>query len=134
MTSIDDNAWGIEMREAHFPGRAPIEAYGNGGFRFADMSHQGSILCLPEGIFGWHVASFDELTDAHFERVLNGSNIQVFLLGLGADFMPMPKELRALFQGSGIVVDPMSTGSAIRTYNVLLSENRAVGCGLIAVD
>jgi len=38
-------ARGIEIREAHFPGRAPIEAYGNGGFRFADMSHRGSILC-----------------------------------------------------------------------------------------
>ena len=32
------------------PGRAPIDAYGNGGFRFADMSHRGSILALPSGI------------------------------------------------------------------------------------
>jgi hypothetical protein len=30
---------------ARYPGRAPIDAYGNGGFRFADMSHRGSILC-----------------------------------------------------------------------------------------
>lgn len=42
-------AKGIEIREAHFPGRAPIDAYGNGGFRFAEMSHRGSILCLPSG-------------------------------------------------------------------------------------
>ncbi len=41
---------------AHFPGRAPIDAYGNGGFRFADMSHRGSILCLPSGIYGWEPA------------------------------------------------------------------------------
>ena len=68
------------------------------------------------------------------DRVLGDSGLDVFLLGLGPDFLPMPKEIRALFQGSGIVVDPMSTGAAIRTYNVLLSENRAVGCGLIAVD
>ena len=33
---------GIEIRDAHFPGRAPIDAYGNGGFRFADMSHRGT--------------------------------------------------------------------------------------------
>uniref|UniRef100_UPI0019535063 hypothetical protein n=1 Tax=Stenotrophomonas maltophilia TaxID=40324 RepID=UPI0019535063 len=46
-------AKGIEIRDAHFPGRAPIDAYGNGGFRFADMSHRGSILCLPSGIHGW---------------------------------------------------------------------------------
>ena len=23
----------IEIRQAHFPGRAPIDSYGNGGFR-----------------------------------------------------------------------------------------------------
>ena len=42
-----------EIRDAHYPRRAPIDAYGNGGFRFADMSHRGSILCLPSGIYGW---------------------------------------------------------------------------------
>ena len=40
---------------ARYPGRAPIDAYGNGGFRFADMSHRGSILCLPSGIYAWPV-------------------------------------------------------------------------------
>ena len=49
-------AKGIEIRAAHFPGRAPIDAYGNGGFRFADMSHRGSLLCLPSGIYGWQPA------------------------------------------------------------------------------
>ncbi len=47
---------GMVIREAHFPGRAPIEAYGNGGFRFADMSHRGSLLCLPSGVYGWEPA------------------------------------------------------------------------------
>ena len=44
---------GTVIRDQHFPGRAPIDAYGNGGFRFAGMSHRGSILCLPSGIHGW---------------------------------------------------------------------------------
>ena len=48
--------------KAHFPGRAPIDAYGNGGFRFADMSHRGSLLIVPSGIYGWDVAALDELT------------------------------------------------------------------------
>ena len=34
---------------ASCPGRHLIDAYGNGGFRFADMSHRGSILALPSG-------------------------------------------------------------------------------------
>ena len=33
----------------HLPRSAPIEAYGKGGFAFADMSHRGSLLCLPLG-------------------------------------------------------------------------------------
>ena len=37
----------------HLPRSAPIEAYGKGGFAFADMSHRGSLLCLPSGIYGW---------------------------------------------------------------------------------
>ncbi|EFO29776.1 conserved hypothetical protein [Roseibium sp. TrichSKD4] len=42
----------MEIRDAHFPGRAPIDAYGSGGFRFADMSHRGSIFTVPSGIYG----------------------------------------------------------------------------------
>ena len=51
----------MSVAAARFPGRAPIDAYGNGGFRFADMSHRGSILCLPSGIYAaWLRAGDDE--------------------------------------------------------------------------
>lgn len=41
--------------EASYPYQVPIDAYGNGGFRFADMSHKGSLLCLPsESRLGMH--------------------------------------------------------------------------------
>ena len=46
----------VSPAPARFPGRAPIDAYGNGGFRFAGMSHRGSILCLPSGIHAWEPA------------------------------------------------------------------------------
>ena len=48
--------------QARFPGQAPIDAYGNGGFRFADMSHRGSLLLLPSGVYGWPVTAPGELT------------------------------------------------------------------------
>ena len=67
MTAV---AEGIVIRKAHFPGRAPMDAYGNGGFRFADMSHRGSILCLPSGIHGWEPADPAALRIEDFERVL----------------------------------------------------------------
>ncbi len=128
-------AGGIEIRPAHFPGRAPIDAYGNGGFRFADMSHRGSLLCLPSGIHGWAPVAYSDLALEHFEKVLaEAQDIEVLLLGMGDGMRVVPKELRAVFKEAGISVDPMSTGAAVRTYNILLSESRAVAAALIAVE
>ncbi|MGI8398419.1 Mth938-like domain-containing protein [Agrobacterium deltaense] len=128
-------AGGIEIRPAHFPGRAPIDAYGNGGFRFADMSHCGSLLLLPSGIYGWEPVDAKELTVGHFEKVLaEAQDIEVLLIGTGDGMRVLPKELRAAFKEAGISVDPMSTGAAVRTYNIMLSESRAVAAALIAVE
>jgi uncharacterized protein len=126
---------GIVIREAHFPGRAPIEAYGNGGFRFADMSHRGSLLCLPSGIYGWEPADPLALTAADFAKLLNEADqVEILLVGAGKDLRPLPAALRAALKAAGIAANPMSTGAAVRTYNVLLAENRAVAAALIAVE
>ncbi|GGA82605.1 membrane protein [Brucella endophytica] len=128
-------AKGIEIRNAHFPGRAPIDAYGNGGFRFADMSHKGSILCLPSGIHGWVPKTPPLLTIADLARVIEeADDIEILLLGMGTDLIPLPQDLRAALREHHISADPMSTGAAVRTYNVLLAEDRAVAAALIAVD
>ncbi|XHE14462.1 Mth938-like domain-containing protein [Agrobacterium deltaense] len=128
-------AGGIEIRPAHFPGRAPIDAYGNGGFRFADMSHRGSLLLLPSGIYGWSPVDAKEFALEHFDKVLaEAQDIEVLLIGTGDGMRVLPKELRAAFRDAGISVDPMSTGAAVRTYNIMLSESRAVAAALIAVE
>lgn len=126
---------GIVMREAHFPGRAPIDAYGNGGFRFADMSHRGSILCVPSGIHGWSPADPAALSAVDFEMVLaQAEGIEILLVGTGREIRPLPQALRQAFRDRRISADPMSTGAAVRTYNVLLAEDRAVAAALLAVD
>ena len=125
---------GIEIHDAHFPGRAPIEAYGNGGFRFADMSHRGSILCLPSGIHGWKPMDPARLVPDDFEAVVaEAGEIEILLVGTGVDLKPLPAEIRAVLRANGISADPMSTGAAVRTYNVLLAEDRAVAAAFIAV-
>ena len=128
-------AAGIIIREAHFPGRAPIDAYGVAGFRFADMSHRGSLLCLPSGIRGWQPADPNALTEADFGKLFDEADaIDILLVGMGPDLRPLPPALRAAFREAGISADPMSTGAAVRTYNVLLAEDRQVAAALIAVD
>ncbi len=124
---------GIEVRAAHFPGRAPIDAYGNGGFRFADMSHRGSLLCLPSGIHGWEPGPGIDRTS--LAPVFDEAEaIDVLIVGTGTDMLLLDADLKRALREAGIVAEAMATGAAVRTYNVLLAENRLVGAALIAVD
>lgn len=119
---------------ARFPGRAPIDAYGNGGFRFAEMSHRGSILCLPAAVVAWPPVSAASLRQEDFADVMAASDdIDLLLLGTGVkQIFPSP-DLRALFRAAGITLEVMATGAACRTYNILLAERRPVAAALIAV-
>lgn len=120
--------------EARFPGRAPIDAYGNGGFRFADMSHRGSILCLPTAILAWRPESSDELRREDFTEVIaQRERIELLLLGTGARQVFPSQDLRDLLRHAEITLEAMATGSACRTYNILLAERRPVAAALIAV-
>ena len=116
------------------PGRHVIEGYGSGGFRFADMSHQGSILALPSGIQAWPVTVMADLSEASFDDVFEeAANIRLFLLGSGKDAGFVPPWLRQRFEAAGIGFDAMPTAAAARTFNVLVAEDRQVAAALIAV-
>lgn len=116
-----------------YPGVAPIDAYGNGGFRFAGMSHRGSILCLPDAIEAWEPSSVDELTPESFAAVFAVKDrIDFVLLGTGEAHRMPPADVRAAFAAAGLGLDVMGTGAAARTYNVLIAEGRRVAAGLIA--
>ena len=120
---------------AFFPGRAPIEAYGNGGFRFAGMSHRGSILVLPDGIHAWPVWRTDDLRPEDFAYVFAArSGIDFLLLGTGAEMLRPPKLIRTCFAIRNVPLDFMSTGAAVRTLNILLAEKRTFAAALIAVE
>jgi uncharacterized protein len=41
--------------------------------------------------------------------------------------------LRASLRAKGIVIEPMDTGAACRTYNVLAAEGRKVAAALVVV-
>ena len=126
---------GTIIRNAHYPGRAPIDAYGNGGFRFAGMSHRGSILCLPSGIHGWYVSIFAELNRETLACVFAESNeIDVLLVGAGNGPGRLPPPLAIQLREVGISADAMMTGAAVRTFNVVLAEERRVAAALLAVD
>ena len=120
--------------DPHLPQAAAIEAYGKGGFRFAGMSHRGSILCLPSGIWGWQATVPAEIDEGSLARALASRDVELFLVGTGMTPWLMPEGLRWRFRDARIGIEVTPTGPAVRTYNVLFGEGRRVGAALIAVD
>ena len=120
--------------QGRYPGRASIDAYGNGGFRFAGMSHRGSILCLPSAIEAWDPISVADITPQTFRRVLvERETIEILLVGTGRNVVLLPRPIVDALREAGVGVDAMDTGAACRTYNILLAEGRAVAAALLAV-
>ena len=118
----------------HLPRPAPIEAYGKGGFAFADMSHRGSLLCLPDAIWAWPVTRPQDIDEASLARVFAAANaIDTLIIGTGTEVWVPPKSLRDALRAVKVVLDPMQTGPAIRTYNIMMGERRRVAAALIAV-
>jgi uncharacterized protein len=125
----------VDRASPHLPRAAQIEAYGKGGFGFAGMSHRGSLLCLPDGIWPCPVRAPQEITEETLALVLaDGAAIDHLLIGTGRDFWPLPGALAAHLNARGISAETMTTGSAVMTYNILLDERRRVAAVLIAVD
>jgi uncharacterized protein len=120
--------------DRHLPQPAPIDAYGNGGFRFGGLSHRGSLLCFPDGIWAWPVTSVAVLTEVALAPAFARADaLDFFLIGGGRDPFVLPETLRQRFRDASLSVDAMPTGAAVRTWNVLLGERRRVGAALIAV-
>jgi uncharacterized protein len=118
----------------HLPRSAPIDAYGNGGFAFAGMSHRGSLLCLPDAIWAWPVARPEEIDRASLQRVFAEANgIDTLIIGTGTGVWLPPSELREALRAVKVVLDTMQTGPAVRTYNIMIGERRRVAAALIAV-
>jgi uncharacterized protein len=124
-----------DSAERHLPRQAPIEAYGAGGFRFAEMSHKGSLLSLPGGIWAWPPRSAAEIDIASLARVFGEkAAIDIFLIGCGREPVLLAAPLRERLRAEGISFDVMPTRAAASTYNVLLAEGRRVAAALIAVE
>jgi uncharacterized protein len=124
-----------DARPAGFvPGAHSIDAYGAGGFSFAGMSHRGSILVLPSGIYAWDVSEASQIDTASLAAVFDEPEgaVEHLLVGTGASFVPLAPALRKALRARGIVGEPMATGAAARTYNILLGEKRHVAAALIA--
>jgi len=111
-----------------------ISGYGDGGFTVSGTRHEGSVLILAKQTLAWPVSSAVDITIDNLQAAIDYQPLPaILLIGCGKSMTALPKGLRQALRQHGIVVEPMDTGAACRTYNVLLTEGRDVAAALIAV-
>ena len=117
----------MRMNEVDFGATPPIDAYGPGFFRVTGEVHEGALAMMPDGPGAWaglaDVAPF----------AARAAEIDVLLIGMGAEIAPLPHETRAALDAAGIGYEIMATPAACRTFNVLLAEGRRVAAALLPV-
>ena len=122
----------MRLNDVEFSGQPPLDGYASGGFRIGGYAHRGGLLILPGRIAEWTFAT--PLTADCFARALAASDdIDLLLIGMGADIAPLPKSARAALEEAGIAPEVMATPAACRTFNVLIAEERRVGAALIPI-
>lgn len=124
----------LEVSTLVAEGSKMITSYGDGVFRFGEESITGSILMFPKSVYAWDVKTVDDITVGSFKPIIEAADtVEILLLGMGKKLTRVPMEWRHALKEHGIVIEPMDTGAACRTYNVLVSEARRVAAAMIAV-
>lgn len=112
--------------------RQVIDGYGPGQFCVAGAWRAGAVLVLPDKTIDWSPPSFADLSVADLQPILTADPpVEILLLGCGAKAQFPGKQLRQELRAAGVVVEPMDSPAACRTYNILLSEGRRVAAALI---
>ena len=112
--------------QGFYPHQAAIDGYGNGGFRFAGMSHRGSLLCLPTGMHAWAATNPAEIGLDNLGPVFEAADqIDVLLVGLGKEIAGFDKSIRQVLRERNIIVEAVATGGA-HTTSCLASTGRSV--------
>ena len=109
-------------------GRQIIERYAASGFRVSGAIYLGPVLVFPDRTETWPDAAF---TATGLAPVVAHGGVELLLLGLGRRIEPVSAELRSALKADGIAVEPMDTGAACRTYNMLIGEDRRVAAALL---
>ncbi|WP_299733216.1 Mth938-like domain-containing protein [uncultured Tateyamaria sp.] len=117
----------MRLNEITYTDAKPVEGYGPGFFRIGGEVIEGGVLTGPEGTGPW-----GGYEDGAALLALAGK-VDVLFVGTGAEIAHIPGHLRDQLDGAGIGVEVMSSPSAARTYNVLLSEGRRVALAMLPV-
>lgn len=108
-----------------------VTGYFEGGVEINAQPFDYSLTVMPETPpQAWPVATFEDLTVAHFEAIAAGTP-DVVILGTGARQRFIHPRLIASLSNLRIGVECMDNQAACRTYNILMGEGRKVTLALI---
>ncbi len=117
----------MRLNEVTYTNAQPVDGYGSGFFRIGGEVYNGAVLTGPNGTRLWggytNSASLLELAEL----------VDVVFVGTGAEMALIPSELRSALENAGMGVETMSSPTACRTYNVLLSEGRRIALAVLPV-
>lgn len=117
----------MRLNEVRFTDAEPVEGYGPGFFRIGGTVVKGHVLTSPKGTQAW--GGYDDLE----ALTALSSEIDVLFVGTGAEIAHVPPAFRAALEQQGVGIEVMSSPSAARTYNVLLSEGRRIALAMFSV-
>ena len=107
---------------AHYPGRAAIETYGAGGFGFAGMSHRGSIVALPSGIYAWNMNPASLTPDDFAMAIAEKDAFDLLLIGMGTEMARPPRPVRAALEAAGHPQAPAVAARAREAHAKTLAD------------
>lgn len=111
--------------------RTAITNYGVGWVAIGGQKITSSFIVSTEvGLLPWDCAHFDDLTEAHFERLAQ-MDMELLLFGSGDRIRFASPALMQPFYLRRIGVETMDTGAACRTYNFLAAEGRKVVAAIL---
>ncbi|MDE2599400.1 MAG: Mth938-like domain-containing protein [Rhodocyclaceae bacterium] len=108
-----------------------VTAHGDAYIAINGQRYSGSLIVQPEAIdTDWRVSAVSALQAADIEKLL-ASGADILILGTGKRQQFPPLALLKPVIAAGRTLDVMDTPAACRTYNILMSEGRAVAAAII---
>ena len=109
-----------------------IQNYGPSGFKVSGQIYEHPVLVFIDRTVEWATSNTpDNLQADDLQQIYdNADNIDVVLLGCGEQMEFVSPALRQQLQKAGVSIEPMDTGAACRTFNVLMAEERRVVAAL----
>ncbi|MEZ5540894.1 MAG: MTH938/NDUFAF3 family protein [Pseudomonadota bacterium] len=107
-----------------------IQSYSDQGVVISDRVYASSVLVTALQVETWTPGTIADLDESHLAPLL-AHQPGIVILGTGARLVFPAPRLLAGIQQHGIGVEVMANAAAVRTFNVLLSEDRPVLLALL---